>query len=147
MIIKTLPENFNPKFEVVSCFVKHGNTFLMTQYQDHKKSLWGVPAGKKEENEDLHDAIVRELFEETGLSLEKQDFIYFDKVYVDHYGYQFIYHMFEVDFSEKPKITLSESEHQDYKWATPKEALTHDLIEDEDECIKMFYKLRNKKKE
>ncbi|MEI6774245.1 MAG: hypothetical protein WCL18_05665 [bacterium] len=36
MIFKDKPENFAPKFEVVSCFVEYDNKILLLCRQDHK---------------------------------------------------------------------------------------------------------------
>jgi len=48
MISKHIPENFNPKFEVVSCFVEYEDEILLLRRQDHKPepNTYGVPAGK-----------------------------------------------------------------------------------------------------
>lgn len=67
MIHTTRPPDFNPKFEVVSCFVEYKGKFLLLLRQDHKSApnMYGVPAGKVEEGETVHDTMVRELREET----------------------------------------------------------------------------------
>jgi ADP-ribose pyrophosphatase YjhB (NUDIX family) len=51
MISKNKPENFTPKFEVVSCFVEYKNEILLLLRQDHKPqgNTYGVPAGKIDE--------------------------------------------------------------------------------------------------
>jgi len=36
MSIKDTPENFTPKFEVVSCFVEYKQEILLLQRQDYK---------------------------------------------------------------------------------------------------------------
>ena len=48
MLYKEKPENFTPKFEVVSCFVEYNNKILLLLRQDHKPepNTYGVPAGK-----------------------------------------------------------------------------------------------------
>lgn len=65
------PEVFNPKFEVVSCFVRCDDRILLLHRQDHKPegNSWGVPAGKVDQDESIHDAMVRELQEEIGLAV------------------------------------------------------------------------------
>ncbi len=48
MISRNKPENFTPKFEVVSCFVEYNDEILLLLRQDHKPegNTYGVPAGK-----------------------------------------------------------------------------------------------------
>lgn len=67
MISQTPREGFSPKFEVVSCFVEHDGHILLLQRQSHKPqpNTYGVPAGKVDDQEDIHQAIKREVGEET----------------------------------------------------------------------------------
>jgi ADP-ribose pyrophosphatase YjhB (NUDIX family) len=62
MISKNKPENFNPKWEVVSCFVEYKNEILLLLRQDHKlqPNTWGVPAGKVDIGETIRKAMKRE---------------------------------------------------------------------------------------
>ena len=53
----------------------------------------------------------------------------------------FIYHMYKVVFEKKPAVIIDAKEHINYRWIEPAEALTLDLIEDEDVCINMWYPL------
>ncbi|MEI7558311.1 MAG: NUDIX hydrolase [bacterium] len=140
MISKEKPENFNPKFEVVSCFVAYQDEILLLLRQDHKPepNTYGVPAGKVDTGENPIQAMQREGKEETQIDLT--DAIYFDKLFVKYPDYDFIYHMFHKTFENKPDVKINPNEHKGYIWKTPKEALNLDLIRDLDECIKLFYK-------
>jgi len=140
MIFKNKPENFAPKFEVVSCFVEYDNKILLLCRQDHKPqaNTYGVPAGKVNEGETIQQAMEREGREETQIHLENA--IYVDKVYVRYPDYDFIYHMFHKKFVTQPKVTIHSNEHKAYRRETPKQALKMDLIQDLDQCIKLFYK-------
>ena len=143
MIYKNPPENFNARFEVVSCFVEHEGEILLLHRQNNKTEgdKWGVPAGKKEERETESEAIAREMREETGLDLHSGLFQYFDKVYVRYPDYDFVYHMFTVKLEERPNVLINESEHKNFQWADPQRALELNLIRDEDQCIRLFYRV------
>jgi len=60
----------NPKFEAVMCFCfdKNANLILLQKRIDHQfyPGLWGIPAGRVENGEDITDAVMREIREETG---------------------------------------------------------------------------------
>lgn len=139
MIHSTKPEIFNPRFEIVSCFIEFQGEILLLLRQDHKSepNTYWVPAGKVGETEDIWEAIKREIFEETWL--ENLDIKYFDKVYVKYSNYDFIYHIFHTELDKLPQITINPDEHKTYIWRTPELSLIEDLIEDEDACIKLFY--------
>jgi len=141
MLFKDKPNNFNPKFEVVSCFIEVGDEILLLHRQDNKPQggTWGVPAGKKDASESLEDTIKREIFEETSFGDDFSSLKYFDKVFVRYPTFDFVYHIFHLSLKEKPDIEINPTEHKDFLWKTPKDALEMNLIEDEDECIRLFY--------
>lgn len=140
MIFKDKPENFSPKFEVVSCFVEYNNEILLLCRQDHKPqgNNYGVPAVKIDTGETTIQAMLREGKEETQIDLEGA--IYIDKLFVRYPEYDFTYHMFHKKFDIQPQVSINPEEHKEYIRKTPKQALDYDLIQDLDECIKLFYK-------
>ena len=140
MLYKEKPANFNPKFEVVSCFVEYENEILLLHRQNHKPqaNTYGVPAGKIDPGETAVQAMQREVKEETQLDVA--GITYIDKIFVRYADYDFIYHMFYKKFTTQPHVTINPSEHKDYIRKTPKQALGLNLIQDLDECIKLFYK-------
>jgi 8-oxo-dGTP pyrophosphatase MutT (NUDIX family) len=139
MIHETKPEEFNPRFEVVSCFIEVNGKILILHRQDHKPEgdKWGCPAGKVDEGEELQEALKREVYEETEIALQSPK--HHHKLYVKYPDYDFIYHIFHEKMKELPKINLREEEHKDYQWLSPEEALKTELLLDEDECIKLFF--------
>jgi 8-oxo-dGTP pyrophosphatase MutT (NUDIX family) len=98
-----------------------------------------VPAGKVDTGENIDDAMVREIFEETWLKLD--DITYFQKVYVQYPTYDFIYHMYHKKLEYTPSIIINPEEHKKYMWLPPQKALEQNLIQDLDACIKMFYQI------
>lgn len=143
MVTKTKPKDFNPTFEVVSCFLEHEGEILLLHRLPHKSQggKWGAPAGKIDAGETPNQAMIREIWEETGLKLEEQVLQYFRKVFVTYEEISFVYHMFSVNLPEAATIKIKEDEHSSFQWITPEKALQLELVADMDECIKMFYLL------
>jgi len=141
MIYNTTPEEFDPKFEVVSCYVEHDGEILLLHRCNHKSEggKWGVPAGKIDMGENELQAMIRELKEETGYKIESSKVEYLTKVYVKYPDYHFIYHMFRTQVDNKLEVALSTNEHKDYKWISPSKALGLNLVRDLDSCIKLYY--------
>ncbi|MEX0933727.1 MAG: NUDIX hydrolase [Candidatus Paceibacterota bacterium] len=141
MIYKNIPKNFNPRFEVVSCYVEHDGEILLLHRHDHKSEggRWGVPAGKIDEGEKEIEAMLREMKEETGYEFTSGNLKYITKVYVRYPEYDFVYHMFRTEVGEKQEVVLSKTEHRAHTWVSPVEALTLELVKDLDKCIEMCY--------
>src|SRR3989344_2825045 len=61
MIYKNLPKKFNPRFEIVSCYVEHNGKILLLHRHGHKSegNRWGVPGGKIDGGESELGAMVR----------------------------------------------------------------------------------------
>lgn len=56
----------------VACVVVCNNRFLLVEETENGKQVYNQPAGHLEKGESLLDAAKRELYEETGLTLEPQ---------------------------------------------------------------------------
>ena len=143
MIYSEKPENFNPRFEVVSCFCEcDGNILLLHRDNDSPQGdKWGAPAGKREINEDLFIAMNREIKEETGVSITSSELKFHDTLFVRYEDYDFLYHTFSAKFSKQPEIVIDKREHKKFIWITPKDALKLPLVKDMDTCIKLFYQI------
>lgn len=141
MIYEEMPEGFNPVCEVVSCFLEHDGKVLLLHRQDHKPqgNTWAATGGKVDEGESLHDAIKREAMEEIGIALK--DPKHFKKLFIRFPKYDFIHHIFHEVLDELQDVVLSLGEHKDFKWVEPAEALKMPLMEDEGDCIKLFYEI------
>jgi len=143
MLYQTKPQNFNPKFDVVSCFLEHNQKILLLHRQDHKPE-WntrGVPAWKVNDGEKILNTMIRELREETSHQISHSKLTYFQKTFVQYPNYDFVYHIYHAKLNQTPIIKINDDEHKDFKRVTPQEALAMDLIQDEDTCIKIFYGL------
>lgn len=141
MIFLAKPEQFNPKFEVVSCFFEYGGEILLLERQDHKPQggTWGVPAGKIDPGETPEIAMFRELFQETGFAAERTKIHYSKKLFVCYPTYDFVYYIFDLKLCSKPIIKINLGEHKSFQWLSPRLALKINLIEDLDSCIRLSY--------
>jgi 8-oxo-dGTP diphosphatase len=141
MIFKERSQNFNPSFNIVSCFAEHDGEILVLHRQDHKPegNTWGIPAGKVDDDEEIADAMAREIQEEAGYKLSSSQLTYFGKVFVKYPEYDFVYHIFHAELDQRHKVAINQNEHKDYQWISPENALNMPLILDLDKCIKLFY--------
>jgi 8-oxo-dGTP pyrophosphatase MutT (NUDIX family) len=141
MLYEKIPKKFNPRFEIVSCFLECDGKILLLLRQDHKPqgNTWGVPAGKADGDGDILENMTREINEETGISIPPQKLSYFKKVFVKYSNYDFVYHMYHAKISQPQEVSINPKEHMDFQWISPKKALNLPLIQDLDACIKMFY--------
>ncbi|MFH1065190.1 MAG: NUDIX hydrolase [Nanoarchaeota archaeon] len=143
MIYTEIPENFSPSFETASCFCEFNGKFLMLLRQDNKPegNKWGVPAGKVDAGESPLSAMVRELWEETGIIRADDKFAYSGKLYVRYPAYDFIYHTFSTVLEKAEPVVLLKKEHKDFFRARPHTSLKMRLVLDMDECIRRFYNI------
>lgn len=141
------PENFHPKPAIVGCcYLHYQDKILLLHRQDSKPegNRWGIPGGKlNTATETLIEAIVREVYEETGLKLNMEKVHYIGKLYIKVPNFDFEYHM--IDYLEPIKnpgdVKINFKEHKGFTWATPKDALKMDLITDEDTCFEIVFGL------
>lgn len=144
MVYEQIPKDFHAKFEVASCFCEYKGKFILLQTSNDKLQggTWGVPAGKKEKNETILEAISREIQEETGILVNQNLLKWNSKVFIKWPEFDYIYHLLSIRFTHKPEIKLHPREHSAYKWVTPEEAFKTDLMRDEGRCIELFYRIK-----
>lgn len=99
---------------------------------------WGQPAGKIEPGESDVQAAIRELREETGIAVEHTQLIYWKHLYACHDGRDFSDACFSLHLEKLPRVDLNLDEHKDFGWFLPEEAFSLPLVDDFDECIRMF---------
>jgi 8-oxo-dGTP diphosphatase len=136
------PKDFDPKIEVIGCFLEYEDKILLLHRQDHSSqgNLWGIPGGKLERLETPLEAAIRETLEETGFDISEQQITDLGRVYIEDPVRDYIYHMVKckpVDYPGSVKISFSE--HKGFTWVTPQDALKMHLMSDEDACIELIY--------
>lgn len=144
------PADFNAKAECVGCcFLHYQDKILLLHRQDSKAegNHWGIPGGKLNKGEPLIDAILREVYEETGFVLDKNLIHYIGKVYIKVPNFDFEYHMVQYleDIKNPGDVKINFNEHKGFTWVKPKDALKMDLITDEDTCFEIVFGLDRKK--
>ena len=105
------------------CFLQYGNKVLILK-KNYDGDKWHLPGGGVEANETVETACIREIAEETGISVREvkyagsTNFFYKDKQFIG------------VRFSAKSPtdtVTLSE-EHTDFAWITRSQINDYDLV-------------------
>ena len=78
--------------------------------------LWGVPAGRLEEGEELEQALVRELAEEAGLLARELEFL--ETVYAEEptSGRRYVHNLYLVNRWEGEAENRSPDEHETVVW-------------------------------
>jgi 8-oxo-dGTP pyrophosphatase MutT (NUDIX family) len=142
MVLKKIPRDFNPQFEAVGCYCEYKNTILLLHRQDHKPqgNTWNIPGGKIDNNETPLKAIMREVYEESGILLKPEELEPIKSYFIRYTDCDYIYHTFKTKINKNPKVTIQPKEAKAFKWVTVKEALKLNLIEDEDYCMIDAYK-------
>lgn len=134
-VYETCPPNFKPKIRVAACYAQYQGEFILVQL---KNGMHGVPGGKIEKNETVPEGMLREYFEETKIRLVKEKLKYLRTVYISDPEKDFIFDIFEYDFSQKPEVSINEAEHQAYTWATLEDSLKFPLIWGEKEVFERY---------
>jgi 8-oxo-dGTP diphosphatase len=125
---------------IVGCFLEFEGKFLILLRHSHKPNgnTWGLPAGKVEPGEKNADAMVRELYEETGYKttvgeLEHLgDFTFGDK------DKAYTFATYRLKTSELPNVQQEEAAHAQFRWVTPEECFSYpDLISDFHDLLKI----------
>lgn len=124
------PVFFSPQVQVAACYLEvEGKLLLLSQALNKcEPGSWGVPGGKLEKGESPQEAAIRELFEETGISINPAQTHYVGVLYIRKPHVNFIFHMFRMSIDTLPAVHIS-NEHQGYIWATAQDLETLTLME------------------
>lgn len=136
------PKGFSHQVQVAACHLEIDNKLLVLQRAagGFEPGKWGVPAGKLEKNETVENAAIRELFEETGISISHHSQIrYLGALYMRKPKIDYLYHLFRVQIEQLPNLRLS-NEHQNYKWASEKDLEKLPLMTGEKEALQHYRK-------
>lgn len=143
MLFLEKPQLFRSDMKVVGCFcIFEGKILLLFRNKNKTEGeMWGCPGGKVNTGENLSEAMVREIEEETGIKANISDLIFFKTVFVRYPHSNIEYSIFSLSLKNKPAVIVHEREHTSYQWILPQDALSLSLIPDEDVCIKMFFQI------
>jgi 8-oxo-dGTP diphosphatase len=100
-VIRKYPQR--PILGVGAVVVQDGRALLIKRRSEPAKGEWSIPGGAVEVGETIHDALVREVLEETGLVVEvKEPLAVLERIFRDEEG-RFAYHYVLVDYRAVPK--------------------------------------------
>lgn len=138
IIFHAKPQDFDTSYEVAACYCEFKGKILFLFNNPNKPygATWSIPGGKLEEGEKAVDGVIREIWEETKISLKKNEVTYLTTVYVRYPTFDFVYHMFATQLDNLPEeVVLNAKEHEAFQWMTLEEAFSKPLIPGEKECI------------
>lgn len=132
------PPLFVRKLDAVAVYIVRENKMLFLKKADNRWSerKWGIPCGRMEEGEEsLETALVREVFEETGITIDRQHLQFAKSFFVvSPEGVHYNFHTFFYPLEKSTAVILSD-EHQAYQWAAYEEASCLDLIPFQKEAL------------
>ncbi len=99
------------------------NKVLLLQRNDGNNT-WEIPGGKRENNEDIVDALKREVKEETGLTINDYKLVYVSPIFENHPVLKPFLNIGYLCFVDNSDVVISE-EHLDYKWVSVEELINH----------------------
>lgn len=132
------PKNFILKAEVVAIlpFIEDRILLLQRLPTHPQANLWVPPGGKINPGETIREAAVRELYEETGISTNKDSLIDLGKYYIHYPNGDFLFYLYKFTTEDYPlNIQIKEKEHQSYCLCTISQAKNLPLSPGMDECF------------
>lgn len=115
---KDLPEGHH--ILVSALIVKNKDNKIMMQLTSKSKgSILSLPSGHVLHNENSRDTIVREMFEEQGLSINKNDITLVEERLANRIALFDIYYL-EADY-KKEDMVLQKEEVEDVLWMSPQD--------------------------
>ena len=128
---------------VVRCFIRKGDEILIlhrNEERHYNPGKWELPGGKLEDWNDLERAVEKEALEETGLyvKITSPDIFAEGKLVRDNIysGLLYLELAFETNLVGG-KIQIS-SDHSEYQWAKPEDALDFDLSPESRKAIATY---------
>lgn len=119
----------NPK-PAAGVLVVDGNSLLLVRRRNPPVGVWSLPAGFLEVDEPPRAAAVRELAEETGLSVPQASLTLFDTAFVDHEGSATVLVViYAVDRGETSGDPVSGSDADDARFVTDEQLIGCDALE------------------
>lgn len=141
-VYENKPEDFAHEVQVSACYVEVQGKLLVLELSSEEEEVgfWAVPAGKVEKNENPLHAAIRELFEETGIEIEKPASLKsLGSLYIRKPEIDYIYHFYKISLNTIPTIHLS-TEHQSYRWVTITEMKKMPLMKGAKEALEYYCK-------
>lgn len=130
---------------IASACIKDNNKILMVQENKEEiKGLWNLPGGKVKADEDIKQATIREILEETGYKIDINSILLIQN-YVTNKGVLLIIY-FNAVLSNFNQVQYNEEEIRSYKWFSLEEIrkMPKNQIRGGDGFDKLLYNIDNK---
>jgi len=130
-LIPENPENSKLDFQVTTCFIEYNEKILVLQRgrQDSQYRLWGIPGGKLENEENPREALSREIFEEIGIIIPPNSFLFLDKALIrNNCDGLYALYLYYFKLKNKPTILIDSEEHLASSWVFLEEFEKMDLL-------------------
>jgi len=123
-----------PKMPVVAVgalILQDHNILLVRRTNEPGKGKWSIPGGTVELGELLKDAVVREVYEETGLVVEVLDLLDIIEVIRKDDTGNIVFHYVILDYLAKPVggTLRAASDASDVVWVSVDEAMSMEITE------------------
>ena len=141
MLYHQKPKDYITEVEVAGCIIEVNGEILLMKRSENSSCpwVWQQPWWKVDSWENTQQAMIRETYEESGISIKSWQAKKLFKKYFHFVDLNIAITFYKVSLQHKPEIILSPDEHNAYVWVTPKDALKMNLIEDFDEILKEVY--------
>ena len=96
---------------------------VASRYPNHPVPLWNLPGGRQRDGELLDQTLRREFLEETGLTIERDRFLYLSESYDRATGTHFVSVTFSVRAAGEPKAAVDDAHVVGLAWV-PRDEVT-----------------------
>jgi 8-oxo-dGTP pyrophosphatase MutT (NUDIX family) len=110
-----------------ACILEYKQTILMIKEEQNGVINWDIPAGSLDQGETVLDGVIREVFEETGITITNPELIsVFQCFQNDQSGFSYLFYT-KITDEQFSQIKITEKEILEIKWFSFKEI--QDLID------------------
>lgn len=138
MLYRERQPSLPPLFEAVGCICVLNGKILLLHRQEQRShpNCWGLPSGKIKDGEHACRAMIRELYEETGILQSSENLNELAVFHVISKDLSFIYALYRCDMPHDTQVTINLNEHAEYRWCEPADALRLKLVPDLEDCLR-----------
>lgn len=137
---------FPKSIEVVgSAIIEDNNGKILLVKSPKWSNKWLMPGGHIDQGESIKQGILREIEEETGLSLKSDGIIAHGEL-IDSKDFHRPAHFIYFDIvckSESNEVKLDNQELIEYAWVNPEQALEMDLAESYEKTVRDYIEYKN----
>lgn len=128
-----------------ACVVDNNKVLLVQENKEEIKGLWDLPGGKVKSDEDIKQAVIREILEETGYKIDVNNILLIQN-YVTDTGVLLII-FFNAKLLDNKQLKYRENEIKSVKWFTLEELknIPKDKIRGGDGFDKILDNIENNK--